>query len=164
VYNPEFKNIILNSIDTAIQDRSFKLDISRVKVNLPAKDENIFYYKNRNFTPKNIIETIDKHETIDSIIVIGYRISKRGISYLNKFKKNVFYRFSDSIKTMTPDIYRMLSFKNLKLKNYHQKCILVKTDSNNYVISSSNNFTTDDNLDYTFIENSHYLLNEIKNN
>ena len=70
---------------------------------------------------------------------------------------------SDSIKYMVKDVFVLLYDRKAKFDNYHQKQILIQTDTNNYIITSSNNINTDDNLDYLLIENNLILYNSIKN-
>jgi len=64
---------------------------------------------------------------------------------------------------MVKDVFVLLYDRKAKFDNYHQKQILIQTDTNNYIITSSNNINTDDNLDYLLIENNLILYNSIKN-
>jgi len=163
------KYIIFNNKDLAekIKDEFDKKKNSlfspkiakQIKINLPQQNKIQFYYQNRNLCPLYVINEIEKVEQIKYIEITGFRINKKSIFYLDKF--NTSYFFSDSMKYMVQDVFKMLYERNCTFNNYHQKTVLVRTENNYYTITSSNNIDTEDNLDYLAIENNKQVFNDL---
>ena len=137
-------------------------DIKKLKkISLPNCGKSKIILINRNFSGYEALLNIHINEKILSVIILSYWISVKTSEKVHQICDDVKIIAANNLKMATRSKFDYYKDKNLKLTDIHAKFQLIKTNSNYYVISSSANFGTIDNLDFVIIQNNKNLYKKL---
>lgn len=128
-------------------------------VDLPKKDEHLFFIENDGVSILDCLAEIRKRESIEDLSIHSFRIGVKDLKMLEEFNFGfpIKLTLSDSITRMVLSVYNYLennsNFETTYVHTHEKKCF-VKTTDNYYFIFSSGNFNPDGKIEQLSFMNS----------
>jgi len=156
IRNKKFSDELKNEIENKLYSNKINLSLNH-KIEFPKKKGTLFFsLVNRGYSPREVFEKYIKKNNPKNIKIATFGITKKDIYFFNKY--NVFYILSSTIKYFNKEIYmKLYKYENKKYIRHHYK----RLDVDNYIIHSSNNVSTKDNLDFMLIEKNRIKWQEV---